>query len=169
MTLAVSIRPVSHEDGPALIGAHRDSSDFHLPWATPFTTKAGFEIWFAATLTDRKVSFIVEAGGRLAGLINLNEIVRGSLLSAYLGYHVMAGQSGRGVMTEAVRQTIAHAFGPLGLHRVEANIQPGNARSRALVQRLGFQLEGFSPRYLRIAGAWRDHERWAKLADAPGE
>ena len=64
-----------------------------------------------------------------------------------------------------VQLALAHAFGPLGLHRVEANIQPANAASRALVQRLGFRLEGFSPRYLLIDGAWRDHERWAKRAD----
>ncbi len=111
------------------------------------------------------MSLVAERGGAIIGLVNINQIVRGSFLSAYLGYHGMAGRTGGGAMTEAVRLAVAHAFGPLGLHRVEANIQPANAPSRALVQRLGFALEGFSPRYLRIGGAWRDHERWAKLAD----
>ncbi|VWB80544.1 phosphinothricin acetyltransferase [Burkholderia metallica] len=68
-------------------------------------------------------------------------------------------------MTDAMRAAIGVAFDELGLHRVEANIQPGNHASIALVRRLGFTKEGFSPRYLRIGGEWRDHERWALLAD----
>jgi ribosomal-protein-alanine N-acetyltransferase len=70
-----------------------------------------------------------------------------------------------GLMTEALRAAVAYAFSELGLHRVEANIQPGNTASTALVRRLGFKQEGLSPRYLRINGEWRDHERWALLAD----
>jgi ribosomal-protein-alanine N-acetyltransferase len=68
-------------------------------------------------------------------------------------------------MREAVGLVVTHAFHDLGLHRVEANIQPANQPSRALVQSLGFRQEGFSPRYLKINGEWRDHERWAVLAD----
>jgi [ribosomal protein S5]-alanine N-acetyltransferase len=167
VTPGVTLRPATSTDGPALIRAHLESRSLHAPWAEPFTDTAGFEAWLAQVRTGRKLAFLVLWEGRLAGVVNLNEITRGALLSAYLGYYAMQGATGRGVMTEAVRQAVAHAFGPLGLHRVEANIQPGNAPSIALVRRLGFRQEGFSPRYLRIAGVWRDHERWAKLVDDP--
>jgi ribosomal-protein-alanine N-acetyltransferase len=113
----------------------------------------------------RLVPFLVEAEGALAGVFNLGEIVRGGFQSAYLGYYAYPGGAGRGVMTVGMGLVLGVAFGTLGLHRVEANIQPGNARSIALAKRAGFRLEGFSPRYLFIDGAWRDHERWAKLAD----
>jgi ribosomal-protein-alanine N-acetyltransferase len=68
-------------------------------------------------------------------------------------------------MAEGIELVLRHAFGALGLHRLEANIQPGNDRSIALAKRAGFRLEGFSPRYLKIDGRWRDHERWAILAE----
>jgi len=64
-------------------------------------------------------------------------------------------------MSQALELTLAHAFGPLRLHRLEANIQPANTASIALVRRAGFVNEGFSERYLKVGGRWRDHERWA--------
>jgi ribosomal-protein-alanine N-acetyltransferase len=67
-------------------------------------------------------------------------------------------------MREALRATIRHAFGTLKLHRLEANIQPGNVASIALARSCGFSKEGYSPRYLKIGGRWRDHERWAMVA-----
>ena len=165
----VTIRPVERRDGPALAAAVAASRALHHPWVAPFTGLAGFRAWFGAIDPARRCAFLAERGGTMVGVVNLNEIVRGALQSAYLGYWGLAGGTGGGAMTEAVRLVVAEAFGPLGLHRVEANIQPGNEPSRALVRRLGFRLEGFSPRYLRIGGEWRDHERWALLADDSGE
>jgi len=99
--------------------------------------------------------------GQLAGVVNVNEIVRGSFQSAYLGFYAFVPHERHGHMFAGVRLAIAQAFRARGLHRLEANIQPHNLRSIALVKRLGFRLEGMSPRYLKVSGRWRDHERWA--------
>jgi len=99
--------------------------------------------------------------GAIVGAFTLSQIFLGSFRSAYLGYWVGAPHARQGYMAEGIELLLRHAFRTLGLHRVEANLQPGNGASRALVRRAGFRLEGFSPRYLRIAGRWRDHERWA--------
>jgi [ribosomal protein S5]-alanine N-acetyltransferase len=103
--------------------------------------------------------------GALLGAINLSEIVRSKFQSGYLGYYIGAAYAGHGYMTEALQLMLAIAFRRLRLHRVEANIQPGNRASIRLVKRAGFRREGYSPRYLKIAGRWRDHERWALLAE----
>jgi len=99
------------------------------------------------------------------GAINVNEIVHGSFRSAYLGYYAFIPHAGQGYMSEALALTLCWVFRELHLHRVEANIQPSNQASRALVRRFGFRREGFSRRYLKVAGRWRDHERWALLAE----
>ena len=91
--------------------------------------------------------------------------MRGWFRSAYLGYYAFAPFAGQGYMTEAFGLALDHAFGKLRLHRVEANVQPGNRRSNALVVRVGFTREGYSRRYIRIAGRWRDHVRYAMLAE----
>ena len=102
--------------------------------------------------------------GRMIGDIALSQVVYGRLRSAYFGYSVGAPYARQGYMQEAAALALRFAFNTLKLNRVEANIQPGNARSIALAHRLGFSLEGYSRRYLKIAGGWRDHQRWAMLA-----
>jgi ribosomal-protein-alanine N-acetyltransferase len=68
-------------------------------------------------------------------------------------------------MREGVQLAIRRCFRELGLHRLEANIQPANRRSIELVASLGFRNEGLALRFAKVAGRWRDHERWALLAD----
>lgn len=115
------------------------------------------------TRTAEYRSFLVCArdSGEIAGVVNISHIVMGMLRSAYLGYYVFAGFERQGVMREGVLAVVRVAFAQLKLHRLEANIQPGNAASIALVRSCGFAREGYSPRYLKIRGRWCDHERWA--------
>jgi ribosomal-protein-alanine N-acetyltransferase len=163
----VTIAPGAQTDRAELLRANQDSRAHHLPWVEPFTDDTGFDAWLARSLTGPNVGLVAReiATGHAVGIVNISDIVLGAFHSAYLGYYGMGWCAGCGLMTEAVGLAVRYAFDTLGLHRVEANIQPGNTRSIALVRRLGFTKEGFSPRYLRIGGEWRDHERWARLAD----
>lgn len=98
------------------------------------------------------------------GVINISNMVGGLFRSGYLGYYAFTGHERQGYMREGLQGVIRHAFRRLKLHRLEANIQPDNLASIALVASCGFAKEGYSPRYLKIGGRWRDHERWAVLA-----
>lgn len=163
----VTLHPVRAEDGAELIAANLASIALHEPWVYPCREQATFLGYLKSCDGERKIGFIVRerASRRIVGVVNVSEITRGALQSAYLGYYGMAGFAGRGLMREGLALVLDQVFGPLGLHRVEANIQPGNEPSLALARRLGFRREGFSPRYLKIGGEWRDHERWAMLCD----
>jgi [ribosomal protein S5]-alanine N-acetyltransferase len=138
------------------------SKELHGEWVSPPATEAGLARNLARFKNPTHAGYwIITESGKLAGVININEIVRGTFSSAYLGYYAFAPHHRRGYMSRGLAAVISLAFRKLRLHRLEANIQPRNEPSRKLVQRLGFRLEGFSPRYLKIAGKWRDHERWA--------
>lgn len=150
------------------------SHEFLARWAQgapPAEDPEGLR-WFDATLAQAASGrseklFVVRArDGALLGALNFNEIVRGAFESAYLGYWIGAAHARQGLMGEALELALTWGFGPLGLHRMEANIQPGNEPSIALVRRAGFVREGFSERYLKVGGVWRDHERWAITREA---
>ncbi len=162
----ITLAPVRRADAPDLIAAHIANRAYHHPWVSPCTDESGFDAWFGKRVIGPNVSLVARdlASAGIVGVVDLDEIVWGSFRSAYVGFHGMAEFAHRGLMTEAVILAAAHAWHELGLHRLEANVQPANAASLALVRRAGFHYEGLSPRYLRIDGAWRDHERWACLA-----
>jgi ribosomal-protein-alanine N-acetyltransferase len=167
MNARVVVDHVRALDGGALIAANLASIPYHEPWVYPVRDQANFLAYVESCDGRRKVGFIARerTSGGIVGVINISEIVRGAFQSAYIGYYGMAAFGGRGLMREALSQVIAIAFTDMRLHRLEANIQPGNSASLALARRVGFRKEGFSPRYLQIGGEWRDHERWALLAE----
>lgn len=166
---AIALRPVTRSDAAELIEANISNRTYHAPWAEPFTDEDGFDVWYGGIVIGANVGLVARdlQTGSIVGVTNINQIYRRGFQNAYLGYYGMARYAGRGLMTEAVRWAVRYAFDELGLHRLEANIQPDNRASIALVRRLGFRKEGFSPRYLKIGGVWRDHERWALLVDEP--
>jgi ribosomal-protein-alanine N-acetyltransferase len=133
----------------------------------PPKTAEAYDRYLASRDGVRDDGFLIceRSAGRIVGVVNLNVIVRGFFQSAFLGYYVGAPYAGQGYMTEGLRAVVGYAFGEMGLHRVEANVRPENLASIAVVKKAGFRKEGFSPRYLKVCGEWRDHERWALLAD----
>jgi ribosomal-protein-alanine N-acetyltransferase len=138
------------------------SRTLHGHWASPPRTGEAFAAYLKRIKQPAYIGYWVRTeANELAGVININEIVRGTFRSGYLGYYAFVPHNGRGYMTEGLCAVVAQAFRKLRLHRLEANIQPDNESSRCVVRRLGFRNEGFSPRYLKVAGGWRDHERWA--------
>ena len=155
-------KPSARDEAGFLESAHR-SRTFLRRWSPPPSTSAAYRVYIdrLAKPTHEGRFVVLRTSRELVGVINVSEIVRGSFHSAYLGYYAFVPHVGHGYMTEGLTLALRWVFGTLRLHRVEANIQPGNEPSRALVRRLGFRCEGFSPRYLKVAGRWRDHERWA--------
>jgi ribosomal-protein-alanine N-acetyltransferase len=160
----VSIRRLEAGDEAAFIRAVRASRNLHRPWSYLPETADGFRDMLLRPLGE---SYLIcrNDDDALAGCASLGHVVFGNLRSAYLGYSAFVPLPGRGHMLEGLGLVLRHAFGTLGLHRVEANVQPDNARSIALVEGLGFRREGYSPRYLKIGNRWRDHVRFAMLAD----
>jgi [ribosomal protein S5]-alanine N-acetyltransferase len=147
----------------ALIDAVRRSRGLHRGWVTNApATREQYRAFLRYSRTPSRISrFVLTGDDDLAGVVNISEIVLGSFRSAYLSYYALEPHQRRGYMRAGVSAMIQLAFREHRLHRLEANIQPENAASRALVRGLGFDLEGYSPRYLKIGGRWRDHERWA--------
>lgn len=159
----VALTGPTRADADEFISAVRASQSILLPWVDPADTADRFAAYLRRAASHDHACFLVrhQSCGRLVGFVNINSIIRGGFQSGYLGYAGFVSHAGSGLMTAGVAAVVSTAFTTLGLHRLEANIQPENGRSIALVRRLGFRREGFSPHYLLVDGQWRDHERWA--------
>jgi ribosomal-protein-alanine N-acetyltransferase len=163
----VYLRAPQRADRAEFVSLMRASRAFHRPWATAPTDDEAFDAYLVdSRRPDFEAMLVCRREDRaILGFFNLSHITRGSLQSAYLGYAVGSTFARQGYMHEGIELVLQEAFGTLRLHRIEANIQPGNHASISLARSAGFSREGFSPRYLKIGGRWRDHERWAILAE----
>jgi ribosomal-protein-alanine N-acetyltransferase len=159
----VFLRRARKDDGVAFRRLVRESRELHRPWVSPPATPDSYESWLRGSRKDDRDSVVVCRidDGALAGVFNLSEIVRGGFQSAYMGYYAFLPHAGQGLMSAGLQLVLAHAFTEVKLHRLEANVQPDNSQSTLLVQRAGLRREGYSSNYLKVAGKWCDHERWA--------
>ena len=153
------LRAPTLEDETAWRALRDESSGHLLPWepaplpGSDPSSSAAFASFAEGSRSERHLKTLAfrREDRALVGQFSLNEIVRGPFCSAYLGYWVGSPFVRQGFAREAIDTLVALAFDELGLHRVEANVQPTNTASLAVVRRLGFRREGFSPRYLKIA------------------
>lgn len=162
----IQLRAPGPADEQAFVLAAGQSRALHGPWVTAPGSPAEYLAYLERMAQPGHHAFLVlrHDTEALVGVINLSNVVLGLFRSGYLGYYAFAGHERQGMMGEGLRAVVRHAFTRLQLHRLEANIQPGNRASIALARSCGFAREGYSPRYLKIGGRWRDHERWAILA-----
>jgi len=165
--MRVFLRQPGPGDADELVTLMRASRRLHASWVSPPLDRISFQAFLVRARQPTTLAMLVcrATGGAIAGVFRLSEIVYGPLQSAHLSYYVGAPFARQGYMSEGLQLMLRHAFVNLRLHRLEANIQPGNLASIALVRRAGFECEGFSPRYLKIRHRWRDHERWALRAE----
>jgi [ribosomal protein S5]-alanine N-acetyltransferase len=159
----VVLRPLTADDQDEFLALARASVSLHYPWYSMPATPDEFQAYLVRLSQPSTEGRLIclRHGGAMAGVVTIDTIVRGRFQSASLSYAAFGPAAGQGYMSEGLGLVLAYAFQELRLHRLEANIQPGNQASLRLVQRHGFRKEGYSPDMLFIDGAWQDHERWA--------
>lgn len=155
--------PPQNEDYEEFASLMKASKKLHKGLSNPPIDKETFDDYVQRNESEANEFFLIcrNEDSAIVGAINLSQIFRRAFQNAYLGYYIAGKFAGNGYMSEAIALILRYAFKDLKLHRIEANIQPHNLASIAVVRKNGFTKEGFSPKYLKIGGRWRDHERWA--------
>jgi ribosomal-protein-alanine N-acetyltransferase len=162
-------RPAWSRERDYLDACHR-SRALHRGLVATAATAADYRDYLDSAARPNQESFFVvtAASGQLAGVVNILDITRDATSMGRLAYFAFVPHAGSGLMREGVGQVIDAAFREFDLARLDADIQPGNRRSRALVERLGFRRGDAPPLPLKIGSRWREHERWTLLcADWP--
>ena len=175
----VGLRPPRLRDATTWSSLRLRNEAWLAPWeptsGEPWAVRHSVTSWPSALGSLRRLAragvllpFMITYDDELVGQLTVNNVVRGALRSAQIGYWVDEGHANRGITTTAVAMATDHCFGPVGLHRVEVDIRPENVRSRRVAEKLGFREEGLYVRYLDIDRGWRDHVSYAlTVEDVP--
>lgn len=163
----VWLRPPKAEDFEEFTAMNLASRKFHKGLANPPLDRRSFDGLLLRSEQETNECFVIcrATDGAIVGMINLSQIFRGNFQNAYLGYYLGEKFARQGFMTESIELILRFAFKTLQLHRIEANVQPHNLSSISVLKKNGFVKEGFSQRYLKIGSRWRDHERFAIVAE----
>ncbi len=161
------LRPPQSSDYPAWAELRTRSREHLTPWepvwARDDLTKSAYRRRLRHYASEARADlghafFIFDAEtDQLTGGVSLSNVRRGVSQAATLGYWLGLPHTGRGVMTKAVQTLLPIAFQSLGLHRLDAAVQPANTASVRVLEKNGFQQEGLAREYLKINGAWQDH------------
>jgi len=160
-----TLRRLTHGDRGAFLEAVARSRVLHHPWAYPPDTSDAFDAYIKVHPARHALAVVVDHEDPIVGVYALSQIHHGSFRNAYLGYYAFLPHAGNGYMREAMTLVFRYAFSELRLHRLQANVQPGNERSLALLRSTGWREEGYARRYLKVGGRWRDHVLFAILAE----
>lgn len=159
----IIIRSAAAKDKDAFLNVMLQSKHIHQKYVpnVPYTSDE-YGQFLARFDDENNINHLCIFQDKIFGVINISNIVRGLFQSAFIGYYgSVISQNHKGIMTLSMQAVLKKAFQEYGLHRLEANIQPDNYSSINFIRRNGFKKEGYSPRYLKIDGEWKDHERWA--------
>jgi len=169
----VYIRPLKTEDAAESLNLQLNNRDFF----EKFSMSRNTDFYTIEAQTNRIKSYIESMQNdqeyyfgifknddhTLIGTINLFQVLRGSLQSAFIGYFLDKSQNGKGYTTEAVQLIVEYAFNELNLHRIEAGVMPHNIASIRVLEKAGFHIEGLAQKSVKINGKWEDHQMLAIL------
>ncbi len=169
----VGLRPLKWSDSKAWKEIRNRNADWLAPWEATNPEGGHFQTSFhkhrrnqlREAREGRAMPMAITYGGRFVGQLTLGNIVWGSLREGYIGYWIDSAVAGRGITPTAVAMMTDYALGEAGLHRIEISIRPENHASIRVVEKLGFHLEGVRPRFLHIAGDWRDHNIYVMTSE----
>ncbi|GAB05432.1 GNAT family N-acetyltransferase [Gordonia amarae] len=177
---AVTVRPIRSRDGAIWSELRTRNEKTLVPWEP-----TGIGSWvqrhhrsqwgplYSALKSEARrgtvLPYVIELDGQYVGQLTVGNIQRGAVRSAWIGYWIDSDHFGGGIATAAVALGVDHCFGRVGLHRLDATVQPANEASQAVLKKVGFRTEGLLERYMDVDSRWRDHLLFAlTVEDLPG-
>ncbi|MGV9710797.1 GNAT family N-acetyltransferase [Gordonia sp. NPDC003424] len=172
----ITLRPVKLRDAKTWSELRIRNQNALLPWEPtgigswaerhhPSAWAPQFSVLRSEAKRGTVLPFVIEVDGEYVGQLTVGNIQRGAVRTAWIGYWVDGGRVGQGIATAAVALGVDHCFGPVGLHRLDATVQPSNAASQAVLTKIGFRREGLLERYMDVNKRWRDHILFALTAE----